>query len=212
MRRGSSFPAAHAPRALPAPWPRSEKNEKPALDYGCFPVKDGLEMQARGATLIRPAIARPSALCEVPSHSRQLTYALTSRILGLPFPTPSAAHLMACVLSGFQRPRLSVSAQPPLLPRQRFGVIRFSMSRTLAQQSEMGKNKNAVFANSKSIWGFARGSLCKGRRYPANFARTSQIFPQAQTRIARPAPPRRLHQRPLLPRISRRRRGPDCVQ
>ena len=53
---------------------------------------------ARGATLIH---GLTHALCEVPSHSRQLTYASTSqntrRYWYMPLTVPSAVHLTACI-------------------------------------------------------------------------------------------------------------------
>ncbi len=65
----------------------------------------------------------------MPSHSSRVTCVvrhgfLTQAEACLP-PVPSAAHLMACVLPGSQLPRLSVSAQPLLLPLQRFSVFGF---------------------------------------------------------------------------------------
>ena len=53
------------------------------------------------------------------------------RILGKPFPAPSAVHLVICVQSGSQPPGLSVCAQLSLSPLQRFKNIQLNNIKTL---------------------------------------------------------------------------------
>ncbi len=61
----------------------------------------------------------------IPTYSRQLTYALTSQNTrnSIPFPAPSAVHLIMWVRSGSQLPGLSVRPSSPLSPLHRFKVI-----------------------------------------------------------------------------------------
>ena len=73
--------------------------KKPALDRIIVSVKDERIYFTRGATLI---YGLNRTLCEIPSYSRQLTYASRHRILSLlcnlqPFTVPSAAHLADCI-------------------------------------------------------------------------------------------------------------------
>ena len=61
----------------------------------------------------------------IPTYSRQLTYALTSQNTwkSIPFPAPSAVHLIMWVRSGSQLPGLSVRPSSSLSPLHRFKVI-----------------------------------------------------------------------------------------
>ena len=66
----------------------------------------------------------------IPTYSRQLTYALTSQNTrkSIPFPAPSAVHLIMWVRSGSQLPGLSVRPSSPLSPLHRFKVILYSIN------------------------------------------------------------------------------------
>ena len=79
----------------------------------------------------------------IPTYSRQLTYALTSQNTrkSIPFPAPSAVHLIMWVRSGSQLPGLSVRPSSPLSPLHRFKAILDSIdflhvSKSLAQCQE----------------------------------------------------------------------------
>ena len=79
---------------------------------------------SRGATLFCGSKKSPHPY-GIPTYSRQLTYALTSQNTqkSIPFPAPSAVHLIMWVRSGSQLPGLSVRPSSPLSPLHRFKVI-----------------------------------------------------------------------------------------
>lgn len=66
---------------------------------------------------------------EMPSHFCSITGAAVFCYYRMVLQKPSEAHLVIRFLSGSQHPRLSGSALPPLLPRQRF------VSDTLSEKS-----------------------------------------------------------------------------
>ena len=74
---------------------------------------------------LRNRSAHLSGYQHIPAASRAAFVGPYSARLRLSLP-PSAVHLTACVLPGFQRPGLSVNAQPFLSPLHRFAIFRLS--------------------------------------------------------------------------------------